>query len=66
MQVRQAILALPERLREVLVEIYVHERSAAKVADVLGLPEEAIRARALDAVRELRRELIARGMLPGP
>ena len=65
-EIRAALLALPERLRIVIVEIYFRDRSVAEVAEILGVPPGTIKSRTFYALRALREQLTERGILPPP
>ena len=65
-EVRAAVVALPERLRTILVETYFRERSIAEVAEVLGIPPGTVKSRTFHALRALRRNLVRRGFLTRP
>lgn len=60
-EVRAAIAALPERLRGVLVEVYLRDRSGLETAEVLNIPVGTVKSRLFHAMRALRQELEARG-----
>lgn len=60
-EVRAAIAALPERLRGVLVEVYLRDRSGAEAAETLDIPVGTVKSRLFHALRALRQELDARG-----
>lgn len=60
-EVRQAIASLPDRLRSVLVEVYLRDRSGAQAAELLGIPVGTVKSRLFHALRALRQELHARG-----
>lgn len=51
---RAALLELSPEHREVLIELYFHDRSPAEVADRLGIPIGTIRSRSFYAKRALR------------
>lgn len=55
--VAQALRALSEDHRQVVVEIYLRDRPAAEVADALGIPHGTARSRLFHALRALRAEL---------
>jgi RNA polymerase sigma-70 factor (ECF subfamily) len=65
-EIRAAVLALPERFRDVIVEIYFRDHSVATAAEALGVPEGTIKSRTFYGLRALRQELVARGYLPAP
>jgi RNA polymerase sigma-70 factor (ECF subfamily) len=60
-EVRAALEALPSRLRDVLVELYLGEQSVSEVAQLLGIPPGTVKSRTFYALRALREELRARG-----
>jgi RNA polymerase sigma-70 factor (ECF subfamily) len=60
-EVRDALNALPERLRLTLVAIYYQERSVAEVADLLDVPAGTVKSRTFYALRALRESLSERG-----
>jgi RNA polymerase sigma-70 factor (ECF subfamily) len=64
-EVRAALAALPDRLRDVLIEIYFRERSVAQAAEILGVPPGTIKSRTYYALRALREQLVERGFLGG-
>jgi RNA polymerase sigma-70 factor (ECF subfamily) len=59
-----AVLDLPDRFRDVLVEVYFRDRSVAQAAEVLGVPEGTIKSRTFYALRALRELYAKRGLLP--
>lgn len=62
-EVRAALAALPERLRDVLVEVYFLDRSVAEAAEALNLAQGTIKSRTFYGLRALRGELTKRGFL---
>ena len=58
-QIRNALLLLPEKYREVLVCLYYEERSVAETAKVLGLSEGTVKSR-LSRAREKFRVILER------
>lgn len=60
-EVRAAIATLPERLRSVLVEVYLRDRSGSEAAEALNIPVGTVKSRLFHAMRALRQELDARG-----
>ncbi|MBQ8798768.1 MAG: sigma-70 family RNA polymerase sigma factor [Lachnospiraceae bacterium] len=58
-KVREALLLLPEKYREVLVCLYFEERSVAETAKVLGLSEGTVKSR-LSRAREKFRVILER------
>jgi RNA polymerase sigma-70 factor (ECF subfamily) len=61
--VRAALVALPDRLRDVLIEVYFRERGVAEAAEILGVPSGTVKSRTYYALRALREELVERGFL---
>jgi RNA polymerase sigma-70 factor, ECF subfamily len=55
--VRVALDSLPERLRTVLVEVYLRERSGEEVAQLLGVPVGTVKSRTFYALQALREQL---------
>lgn len=51
---RERVLALPERQREVLVLRYYQDLSEADIAEVLGIPRGTVKSRLHTAVKALR------------
>lgn len=64
--VRAAIAALPERFRDVLVEVYFRDRSVAEAAHLLGIPPGTVKSRTFYALRALQEELVQRGFVDPP
>ena len=62
-QIVDAVLELPPRFRDVLIEIYFRDRSVAKAAEVLGVPEGTVKSRTFYALRALRERLAQRALL---
>jgi RNA polymerase sigma-70 factor, ECF subfamily len=60
-EVRVALDALPEALRTTLVELHFRGRPVAAVAELMGVTEETVTARAHLGLRELRDVLRRRG-----
>lgn len=60
-EVRAAVAALPDRLRGVLIEVYLRDRSGAEAAESLGIPVGTVKSRLFHALRALRQELTDRG-----
>jgi RNA polymerase sigma-70 factor (ECF subfamily) len=56
-RMRERVLALPERLREVLVLRYYQDLGEEEMAQVLGVPRGTIKSRLHAAVRALRESL---------
>jgi RNA polymerase sigma-70 factor, ECF subfamily len=65
-EVRAALASLPDRLRDVLIEVYFRERSVAEAADILAVPAGTIKSRTFYALRALREALRARGFSQPP
>ncbi|MCI4061409.1 sigma-70 family RNA polymerase sigma factor [Micromonospora sp. R77] len=53
-EVRAALDALPERLRQTLVEIHFKDRPVSEVAEVLDVPEGTVKSRTFYALRATR------------
>jgi RNA polymerase sigma-70 factor (ECF subfamily) len=62
-QILEAVLGLPPRFRDVLIEIYFRDRSVAMAAEILGVPEGTVKSRTYYALRALRERLVEQGML---
>jgi RNA polymerase sigma-70 factor (ECF subfamily) len=62
-EVRAALASLPDRLRDVLMEIYFRDHSVAEAAETLGVPQGTIKSRTYYGLRALREALIERGFL---
>jgi RNA polymerase sigma-70 factor, ECF subfamily len=60
-EVHAALASLPLRLREVLVHVYLGDRTIADTAALLGLPEGTVKSRTYHALRALREVLHQRG-----
>jgi RNA polymerase sigma-70 factor, ECF subfamily len=60
-EVRAALRSLPDRLRHVLIEVYLRERSVAEAAAVLNVPPGTVKSRTFYALAALRDALLARG-----
>ncbi len=58
-QVRQALLDLPEQLREAVLLRFDHGLDYAEIARVVGRPESTVRSRVFHALKRLRRGLAA-------
>lgn len=56
-QIREALLKLPEKYREVLVCLYFEERSVVETAKVLGISEGTVKSR-LSRARERFRKVL--------
>lgn len=63
-EVHAALAALPDRLRDVLIEVYFRDHTIAEAAENLGIPGGTVKSRTFYALRALREELIGRGFLP--
>lgn len=62
--VRDALRALSDAHRSVVVETYFRGRTVAEAATTLGIPEGTVKSRLHHALRHLRRELERQGVLP--
>jgi RNA polymerase sigma-70 factor, ECF subfamily len=51
--VRHALMSLTHDHRQVLIEIFYHDRSAREAAEILGIPEGTVRSRMFYALRAL-------------
>ncbi|WP_326553465.1 sigma-70 family RNA polymerase sigma factor [Micromonospora sp. NBC_01813] len=56
-EVRAALESLPDRLRTVLVEVYLRERSGQETARLLGVPVGTVKSRTFYALQALRERL---------
>jgi RNA polymerase sigma-70 factor (ECF subfamily) len=65
-EVHAAVAALPSRLREVLVEVYLKDRTVAEAAAILRVPAGTVKSRSFYGLRALREELQRRGFHPTP
>jgi len=63
-EVAEALSALSEEHRSVIVELYYRDRSVAETATVLGIPSGTVKSRAYYALRALRVACEERGILP--
>jgi RNA polymerase sigma-70 factor, ECF subfamily len=63
-EVADALHALSEEHRSVIVELYYRDRSVADTAQVLGIPAGTVKSRAYYALRALRVACEERGILP--
>ena len=61
----RALACLPPARREVVVQLYFHDRTAIEAARVLGIPEGTVRSRAHQAIRALREVLAGQGVTGG-
>ena len=59
---RRAFAALPPRLRVVATLALIEELPQAEIADALGVPIGTVKSRLFRATRELREELMRRGV----
>jgi RNA polymerase sigma-70 factor (ECF subfamily) len=59
MDVRAALAQLTPQHREVIAEIYYLGRSAAEVAELLGIPEGTVKSRSYYGLRKLKQLLLA-------
>ncbi|WP_436850211.1 sigma-70 family RNA polymerase sigma factor [Streptomyces monashensis] len=62
--VAKVMAALPEHHREVLVELYFRDRTAAEAAARIGVPVGTVKSRGHYAMRTLRPILERRGLVP--
>ncbi len=53
-ELRRRLAALPDRLQEVLVLRYYHDRSEAEIGEILGIPRGTVKSRLHTAVKTLR------------
>ena len=60
-EVREALKTLPDRLREVLIEVYIRDRSVADAAETLAVPRGTVKSRTFYALKALREALLERG-----
>jgi RNA polymerase sigma-70 factor (ECF subfamily) len=63
-EVADALQALSEDHRAVVVELYYRDQSVAQTAQLLGVPEGTVKSRAYYALRALRVACEERGILP--
>jgi RNA polymerase sigma-70 factor (ECF subfamily) len=63
-EVLEAVLELPPRYRDVLVEIYFRDQSVAQAAQTLGVPEGTVKSRTFYGLRALRQRFLEQGLLP--
>lgn len=63
-EVADALQAISDDHRAVIVELYYRDRSVADTAQVLGVPEGTVKSRAYYALRALRVACEERGILP--
>jgi hypothetical protein len=64
--VRAALAGLAAEHRQVIVEIYYHNRSVRETADLLCVPVSTVASRAYTAVRQIPRALTAARELARP
>ncbi|MCF3136740.1 sigma-70 family RNA polymerase sigma factor [Streptomyces olivochromogenes] len=62
--VARVMAGLPDHHREVLVELYFEDRTAAEVATRMGVPVGTVKSRSHYAMRTLRPILVRRGLVP--
>jgi RNA polymerase sigma-70 factor, ECF subfamily len=62
-EVRAALASLPDRLRDVLMEIYFRDHSVAEASAILGVPKGTVKSRTYYGLRALREKLIERGFI---
>lgn len=62
--IRDALGALTDAHRQVVIETYYRGRSVREAADALEIPEGTVKSRLHHALRALRRELEVREVLP--
>lgn len=62
--VRDALAALSDAHRQVVVETYYRGRNTREAAHALGIPEGTVKSRLYHAMRSLRRELDRQELLP--
>lgn len=55
--VRQAVVRLPKRLRELVLLYYMEEMSVLQIAGITGLPEGTVKSRLHQARKRLEKEL---------
>jgi RNA polymerase sigma-70 factor (ECF subfamily) len=65
-ELRLALRALPDRFRDVLIEIYFRDRSVSEAAEALGVPPGTIKSRTFYALRAMRQHLVERGFIAAP
>jgi RNA polymerase sigma-70 factor (ECF subfamily) len=63
-RMRERVLALPDRLREVLVLRYYEDLGEEEMSRVLGVPRGTIKSRLHAAVKALRERVVAEGEEP--
>jgi RNA polymerase sigma-70 factor (ECF subfamily) len=63
-EVADALAALSEDHRHVIVELYYRDRSVAEAAEILGIPVGTVKSRAYYALRALRVACEERGIVP--
>ena len=62
--VRAALAALNAEHRQVIIEIYYHNRSVCETADLLRIPVATVASRGYSAIRQLLRAVTAIRQLP--
>jgi RNA polymerase sigma-70 factor (ECF subfamily) len=62
--VRDAVASLPDRLRDVLVEVCFRGRSVVEAAHILALSPDTVRSDMFNALLAFHERLIAAGLLP--
>ena len=60
----EALAALTPPQRTVVVELYLHGRTAQEVADLVGVPTGTVKSRAHYAIQAMQRVLKRRGFTP--
>jgi RNA polymerase sigma-70 factor, ECF subfamily len=60
-EVRGALALLPDRFRNVLIEIYFRDHSVAEAAEALGIAPGTVKSRTYYGIRALREALAERG-----
>jgi RNA polymerase sigma-70 factor (ECF subfamily) len=63
-EVREAVRSLPDRPRQVLIEVYFRESTVAEAAEALRVPPDTVKSRTFHAVLALREALLKRGFVP--
>ena len=65
--VRAALATLPDRFREIIIEVHIRDRPINEVAESLGIPPGTVKSRTYYALRAMREALEARGFaFPAP
>ena len=65
-EIHAALTRLPERQRNVLIEVFFHDRSIEDVAKILDVPPGTVKSRTHYALRALREQLVDRQFLSAP